>query len=546
MKKFVVLILVLALIFGGFYFILTRESTSAETSTLYDNGALVYQGDLMPKEESTVIDGQVYLSYDFIKEHIDNDISYDEVDQIVIITDKENVRRYTIDSLEGTVNDVAVNLRAPITRVNGKIMLPIESFVYDYPIVVRYNSEEKVITVDSSEYENMTAKVTVNTTNLREEASNSSPIVKILNKDNVVTVYGETKEWYKVREENGRVGYLPKNHLELDYTFDGFTKEIKKEEARVKRDEKINLVWDYTAVKNDPLKKDLELPGVNVMSPTWFSLKEDLTIENRGNLAYTDSVHERGMEVWAMFDNNFKTAVAEKGLQRSSTRQRLIKELLEMCKELNVDGINVDFEEINVATRDNYTQFIRELYPIFSAEGLVVSVDVVPRIFTDERDNYDRKGLAEAADYIMLMTYDQYWSSSPEAGSVAEYSWVENNLNSLFRDIPMEKFIYTVPLYTRVWLENKNGGLESQTVSMEVANKFVTENNVDLEWDEKAKQYVGKKDLGDRIGYVWIEDAKSIREKASLIQKYDMAGIASWRLGYETQDIFPAINDTLH
>lgn len=220
--------------------------------------------------------------------------------------------------------------------------------------------------------------------------------------------------------------------------------------------------------------------------------------------------------------------------------------MYEIAKSLDVDGINIDFENINIQTRDNFTQFVRELYPIFKQSDMVVSVDVTPRIFSDvEKEPYDRASLAKAADYIMLMAYDQHWATSPTAGSVAEYSWVESNMNVLFRSIPMEKFILSLPLYTRIWFEN-DGKVTSQSVSMETANEYIKNNNIELEWDDTVKQMVGKKQVGGTNVSIWLEDAQSIAAKTSLATKYDIAGVASWRKGFETPNIWSAINENLN
>lgn len=547
MKKLLLFIIILGLIFGGVYLVLFRGMESDEDTVLYNEQRLIYEGDLMPVEASAVENGQVYLSLDFIKNYIDETIHYDEGDRTVVITNEQNVRRYPLDSLEGTTNDVVINLRSPLKEINGQVMLPIEAFVYDYPVDVKYFQDNKLVIVDRTDRQYMTATVTVNTTYSREEANSDSPIVSLLNKGDKVYVYGETEKWYKIRQFEGRPGYLKKNHLELSYEIDAFEKPVgpeDNEETSILSDERINLVWDYTAVKSNENSVN-SLVGVNVISPTWFSLEEDFSIGDRSNINYVERAKNFGMKVWPMFDNSFKEALTESALSKSSTRQKIIADVLTLCKNLGVDGINVDFEGINVNTRDNFTQFMRELYPLFKENNMTVSVDVVPRIFSDvESEPYDRKSLANTSDYVMLMAYDQHWASSPKAGSVAEYSWVESNMNVLFRDIPKEKMVLCLPLYTRIWFENANG-ISSQTVGMDLSNEYVIKNDIDLVWDDNAKQYFGSKQIGNDLVSIWQEDAMSIREKASLVTKYDLAGVANWRLGFETPNVWNTIESAI-
>lgn len=546
MKKLLVFLIVIGLIFGGVYFLLFRDVESDEASVLYVDQRLVYEGELQPIESSKLVSGQVYLSYDFIKENLDEDIHYDDAEKTVVITSPSMVRRYKLDSLEGTANDVVISLRAPITEIDGTLMLPIEAFVYDYPIDAKYNSEENIITIDRTDTEYAKGKIIVDKSSLREDSDIDSPIVKTLTKDTEVYVYGETEKFYKVREINGRAGYVRKRHLELSYQFESFTRPIKSEElASLEERDKINLVWDYTFIRTENGNAVENLVGVNVISPTWFSLNEDLSITDRSNMDYIAVSKRYGYDVWPMFDNNFEERLTENALATSSQRQKIISNMYEIATRLDLDGINIDFENINVHTRENFTQFVRELYPIFKQSDMVVSVDVTPRIFSDvEKEPYDRAALAKAADYVMLMAYDQHWATSPTAGSVAEYNWVENNMNVLFRSIPMEKFILSMPLYTRIWFET-DGKVSSQSVSMEMANEYIRNNNIELEWDDQVKQLVGRKQSGNTNVSIWLEDAQSIAAKTSLATKYDIAGVASWRKGFETPNIWSVINENL-
>lgn len=544
MKKLLVFLIIMLIVFGGVYFFLFKNVESDETSTLYNSQRLVYEGDLQAEEYCKVIDGQVYISYNFIKEKLDDTVFYDENEKTVVFTNEKSVRRYKLNELKGTSNDVEISLRAPLTDFDGEIMIPIEAFVYDYSIDLKYNVDEKVVTIDRTDTEYMTAKITVNTSYMREGANSKTPIVKIMSKDNEVFVYGETAEWYKVREKEGRAGYIRKRHLELSYDLSEFTR--KKEVVENKEEvEKINLVWDYTSVKTPNGDSVENLVGVNVLSPTWFSLNEDLSITDRSNIDYVARAHLFGEKVWPMFDNSFQEILTENALFSSSNRQKIISNLIKLYKSIGADGINIDFEHINIQTRDNFTQFVRELYPIFKEAGMTVSVDVVPRIYEDvEKEPYDRKSLAKVADYIMLMAYDQHWGTSQTAGSVAEYSWVENNMNVLFRSIPKNKFVLCLPLYNRIWFD-KGGKVSSQSVSMQVANNFIIQNNMELNWDNKIKQNVAKKQIGDQLVSIWLEDAASLNAKSSLVSKYGLAGVASWRKGFETPNIWSVINNNL-
>ena len=227
----------------------------------------------------------------------------------------------------------------------------------------------------------------------------------------------------------------------------------------------------------------------------------------------------------------------------------LIKEILDIYSDYKVDGINLDFENVYLEDKDLLTQFVRELYPVFREGGMTVSMDITP-ISTSENWSlsFDRQRLSETVDYMILMAYDQHWANSPVAGSVAQYNWVEKAIKGVLEQVPNGKLVLAVPFYTRLWKVEEIDGkakISSQALSMESANRFVKENNMELEWDEESGQYYGETSKDGVVYKIWLEDTNSIELKSSLVNKYNLAGIASWRKGFETEKIWPAISNMI-
>ena len=195
--------------------------------------------------------------------------------------------------------------------------------------------------------------------------------------------------------------------------------------------------------------------------------------------------------------------------------------------------------------KDLLTQFVRELYPLFKDNNMTVSMDVTGLSTSENWSlSFDRARLQETTDYLILMAYDQHWASSPIAGSVAEYTWVERSLKRVIDLIPKKKLILAVPFYTRVWTI-EDDKMSSQALSMDIANTFIKKNNIQMIWDEKAGQYYGEIYKDNKLMQIWLEDSESLEYKASLINKYDLAGIASWRKGFETPNIWASISGVI-
>lgn len=545
MKKFFIgLLIILLLAVGIFFFVENRGSS--KISTKYDGFSFISEGEDIDPSDFARIDGQFYLSLDYIKTHIDNTIAYDKAEKTVILTNQKGTKYLPLGEDQATVNKGKIDLRDPVIEKNGKIMLPIEAFIYDYNVNLRYDKDHQLLLLDRTdvEYAKGTAKDGVL---MREENKKSSPIVKKLKKGDEVFVYGEKGNYYRVRQIDGFAGFINKNDLLVKFPENPFESEKKTDEKR-EAQVPLNLTWDYTyGNQTDASVAGItEIPGINVICPTWFSIRNNGgDLIDRGNLNYVNRYKQLGIDVWGYLDNSFDPEITHNALKSPSTREKIISKTLELCKKYGMKGINIDFEHTKIEDRDMITQFVRELAAEFHKNGILVTVDVTPQISSDvTKEPYNRKELADICDYVVVMAYDQHWGSSDKAGSVAQYKWVEGSINVLFRSIPHDKMILGVPLYSRLWTES-GGKVSSKTISMEETLKLCYEKNLKPKWDEESGQnYVEYTDQGNTYK-IWIEDAKSLSHKTSLVNKYNLAGVASWRKGFEIRDAWTAIQEQL-
>jgi len=380
--------------------------------------------------------------------------------------------------------------------------------------------------------------------------SRKSPILlKDVPVETELIVFEEYKDWYKVRTYDGILGYMEEKYLKINFNIDNGAAE--RDEEINKRKEKINLTWDYIHRKMESIGSIEPIYGLNVVSPTWFSIVDEQgEIFDKGNKEYVAEYKKLGYDIWPLINNSFNPDITSRLLSSSRLRQELIEKIVKIYDYYGVDGINIDFENVYVKDKDLLTQFVRELYPVFKEKGMVVSIDVTP-ISSSENWSlcYDRKRLSETVDYIMLMAYDQHWANSPVAGSVAQYTWVEDSVKAILNEVPKEKLILGIPFYTRLWaIKNIDGKEEvsSKALSMEEVNRFIEENNVELIWDAESGQFYGETIKEDVTYKIWVEDAKSLQLKSSLVNKYDLAGIASWRKGFESDEVWPVLSYTIN
>ena len=351
--------------------------------------------------------------------------------------------------------------------------------------------------------------------------------------------------------------YYGKSSIKL-ITANGVTS-VYEHNSQIIKKEPVNLTWE---VFDNP--KNISTPGVNVVSPTCFRISNekrsgnsvhDIYTENGTRLyfnsslkkEYVDYAKASGYEIWAMYKTDFETKTASALLNSPSARKQSFEKLLEYMLTFSLDGVNFDFENMYHTDKGAYTNHVREITLMAHTLGAIVSVDV--NKFEPTSLNwsmcYDRDKLGVIADYIALMAYDQYYSGGKTAGPVSGLNWTEDCIKITLNEVNNEKLILGMPYYVRCWQVRDGKAVSSESVSMMTAIKYIEENSATSSYDTKHKltKYSWTKDDNEYV--LWLEDANSIRERVILAKKYNLAGVASWRRGFETSDVWLAIKEEL-
>lgn len=534
-------IVVLLLIVISIFLVIYCTKVIDVKSSVVEN--LVIYGDNIDTNYSPFMEGNVpYVSVDTIEKVIDKNIYYDKVSTKVIVTTYTDVIKMKIGE-----NKISINLEISDTENCAKVKdgvpyIPLSLFTDVYDITITYNEETSTLSIDKKNENDL--KIKFNQVNVYEDIDTSSDVLEVLYKDSTVKVYDESlthSRWYKVRTEKGIVGYISKNAVDLVIE----TKDEIANEKPSMYDEKVVMFWQYGS-NLDTLGDKID--GVNVVSPTWYELKNtngDITSEF--SKSYYEKAKLNGYEIWPIVTNgidnaDYSAANTSKFLNSEQARENFIKNLLKIAQDNKLNGINIDFEAMKTEDKTLYTQFIRELCPIFRKYGIKVSVDMYFVAYME------RSRLGEAADYVILMGYDQRGNWSQEAGSISEINWVDENINSLITDSNIEphKIILGVPFYTRLWIENKaNNSLTTKVYSMKNCDEFLQTNNLTATQDEKSGQNYVEYTKGNTIYKLWIEDELSMKKRVDIINKYGLSGISGWQKGLETDDIWKTIVENI-
>lgn len=564
MKKAVVIVLAILIVLSGasaavyyFFFMPNNNMVAA-----FDENALhlIVEGEMVvSKEQPKIKDDAILLPFDIVKKYFDPNIFWDDNLKKVTVTTKDRVIRMKTDSLNALINNKPITLKIPVIEEDKVTYIPIEFLSDFYNIEIHFLKDKNVIMIDYKNSIRQLAEPVSQDAVIRKGRTIHFPILKKFDlgatqaEDHTLRIFEEYDKWYKVRTGEGIIGYIEKRFVMVKRMM---VNQVPEEEpvntAWKPQKGKINLVWDMIYGKNPEVSKIDKMDGLDIVSPTWFHLIDTKgTVSNGADPRYVSWAHKNGYKVWVLFNNDVGIDGTSKVLNNTDLRDNVIRQVLALAALYKVDGINIDFENVYKKDKDVLTQFVRELTPYLKEQGLMVSIDVtVP----DGSDNwslcYDRKALGQVVDYVMLMTYDQHWSTSPEAGSVAQISWVEKNIQKVIELVPREKLLLGLPFYTRLWKEDvyTNGSKKvssPKALSMSGAEKLLKENNAVTRWDEESGQFYAEYAKDGSTYKIWLEDDNSINLKSALVQKYQLAGAAAWSRTNEKPSIWNILSDNL-
>ncbi|WP_236293326.1 glycosyl hydrolase family 18 protein [Paenibacillus allorhizoplanae] len=495
------------------------------------------------------------LPLDFVQKWIDPTIIYEKSSDSVIITTKDKVMQMKTTELSALMNEKPISLSFPVEKKEDTIYLPVEPLKQLYAFEIRESVKSGAILLfKQGDIIKWGKHIGKKETQLRTEATIKAPIIATIAVNEQVMIMGLEENWYKVQLESGPIGFVRKSEITEDHD-----ETIPLQEQSVSTyvpwkpiTGKLNMTWEHVITKNPDTSKISDMPGLQVISPTWFSVADsEGRISNLADASYVKWAHDRNYQVWALFSNGFDADRTTKVLANYDLRMKMIKQLLGFAQTYKLQGINIDFENVYLKDKENLVQFVREMTPFMHEQGLSVSIDVTPKS-TNEMWSvfYDRPALAEVVDYMMLMAYDEYWATSPKSGSVSSLPWVERSVTALLTTdkIPPSKLVLGVPFYTRQWTEEtKNGKLTatSKTLTMEAAQTIIKDKKLTPTFlADTGQNYVEYKD-GSKLIRIWLEDEVSIKARLALVDKYNLAGVATWRRGFEKPEIWGALKDNL-
>lgn len=312
---------------------------------------------------------------------------------------------------------------------------------------------------------------------------------------------------------------------------------------------KINMGYLYFGTQTAFVQQvDATQKGVTQVSPTLFDLTSTGELKLASDItALVKAMKERGVKVMPFLSNHWDRASGREALAK---REQLAAQIVQAVEQYNLDGVNVDLENMTEQDRDAYTDLVRLLREKLPAgKELSVAIAANPSAWTKGwQASYDVAKLAQYSDYLMLMAYDEHWNGDPEPGPVASLGWVEASVQQVLKDAPADKVLLGIPFYGRFW--RAEGGITGAGIFNKTAEELADRYGITPSYDEEQQSVVftftvtaagerpvvNGKALEPGTYTVWYENEESIKAKLELVQKYQLAGTGIWALSQETPD----------
>lgn len=511
--------------------------------------AVIIQDEMIP-ERASVKNGTVYFELNMVRSYFNEGFYVDMNEQKLLYTTADDTVMTMLGAREYTDGAGSHAVEYETCYAQGEDIFLAADYIkkftnYSWTVFDRHL---QVYT----EWGTKQMMDIIKDTQVRLEGDIKSPILREMTEGEQVELLEEGEGWSRVKTSDSVMGYVENKRMDnlVTVTEEPVTDYVEAEYTSVCLPEKVSLGFHSIGGEGGNVTLDAMLQDgycINVIAPTWFSL-----IDNDGNFRsfasdwYVESAHARGLQIWGVWDNfNYKnetgTEVSTYEVLSSTTkRQKLVRDMVDTTLGLGLDGINIDFEGLTADCGEHYVQFLKELSVLCRSSGLILSVDnYVPRNFND----YYRLDIqGKILDYVIIMGYDEHWHGCGDPGSVASIGYVSEGLDRTLEQVPAQKVVNALPFYTILW-KTEGTKVTDEYVTLNHLEEFLQSINIQLTWDATTCQNYGEWQSGSALYQIWAEDADSIGVKLNVMITKNIGGVAVWRLGYGTPEVWNLIRD---
>lgn len=300
---------------------------------------------------------------------------------------------------------------------------------------------------------------------------------------------------------------------------------------------------------------------IDIVSPAAYSVDGDGVVWGEVDPRLLDLARRHDVAVMPLIHNpGFDQEMLSRLLASEAARERTIASLLELCRRHGFDGIQFDFENLHMNDRDAFTAFYRQAADALHDAGCRISIAVVHRpdvlpgptryhkwLFKNWRAGYDLAALAEAGDFITVMSYSQHTRRTPP-GPQAGLPWVRDVAEYFLGFMPPEKLSLGIPVGSQHWYTSQEDDIDperarsySENIEHRRALALVERYGGELQWSDEHQVPYAFYERGGTWEWIFLEDARSFRSKLDLARTLGLRGFSVWVLGPEDPAIWDAL-----
>ena len=374
------------------------------------------------------------------------------------------------------------------------------------------------------------AVVTAKEANLRAEPSVDAPVLAVISGGNPLTIRQEKDGWYQVTGD-GQTGWVMKWALQP-----------------AGKDDSREVIGYYAESYRGDLRAMQSLTGnlgvIATVAPFTYRIDREGNIHGQTNPELLKTAQTNGLKTLAVITNiqgtNFSRDVISGMLRSKSARQKAVASILNLLQETGYSGGNIDFEGVPARDRLYLTAFFRELATALRPHNFLVTAALPAKTAATENSAwagaFDFSALAPYLDWAVIMTYDQHQTNS-SPGPVASFEWVERTISYCLQHFSPDRLLMGVPAYGYAWSDRSG-----RAVNYAGIENLIRRHQVTPKWHDRYQTPFFTYTEGGTKYEVWYENRHSTAAKMRLVNKYNLRGVAVWRLGYEDPGIWDVLS----
>ena len=298
--------------------------------------------------------------------------------------------------------------------------------------------------------------------------------------------------------------------------------------------------YAYPWIDSQTLTETCEyLTSISVFSDGFKEAGEQIPPEVVGEQRFPEEAKRQGVMAELVLtplgtDGRFNNNLVSVLVRNLEIQQRVIRGIWQEVQQKGYGSVDVDFEYVLASDRELYVEFVRRLRTVMHVFGIRVTVALAPKTSRDQKgllyEGMDYRGLGEAADSVLLMTYEWGYTYGPPM-AVAPLNMVRRVAEYALTEIPRNKIRLGVPNYGYDWpLPYERGVTKAVSLGYTDAIRLAIDHGVPIQFDEVAKCPYFRYWQYGILHEVWFEDVRSMRATFALIKELGLSGAGYWQL----------------